>query len=116
MRAKSGRPARTPTALPHPGRGSRGGRRLGEALRALLDPASRRAGQPGALISFLFSEGQLDTTVTWRLEAAEDGTVPHLEHQGFRLDTPMGQQAFEGMGNGWPGLLSRIDGVLSGVS
>ncbi|MEN8585214.1 hypothetical protein ABFP37_21210 [Burkholderia sp. RS01] len=54
--------------------------------------------------------------MTWRLEAAEDGTVPHLEHQGFRLDTPMGQQAFEGMGNGWPGLVSRIDGVLSGVS
>lgn len=72
--------------------------------------------EPGTLISFLFSEGQLDTTVTWRLEAAEDGTVLYLEHEGFRLDTPMGQQAFEGMGNGWPGLLSRIDGVLSGVS
>ena len=34
------------------------------------------------------------------------------EHAGFNLDTPMGQQAFEGMGNGWPGVLSRIDGVL----
>jgi uncharacterized protein YndB with AHSA1/START domain len=72
--------------------------------------------EPGALISFLFSEGQLDTTVTWRLEAVEDGTVLHLEHAGFRLDTPMGQQAFQGMGSGWPGLLSRIDGVLAGVS
>ena len=47
--------------------------------------------EPGELISFLFSEGQLDTTVTWRLEAVEDGTVLHLEHEGFRLDTPMGQ-------------------------
>jgi uncharacterized protein YndB with AHSA1/START domain len=72
--------------------------------------------EPGESISFLFSEGQLDTTVTWRLEAVEDGTVLHLEHEGFRLDTPMGQQAFQGMGSGWPGLLSRIDGVLSGVS
>lgn len=53
---------------------------------------------------------------TIRLEAAEDGTVLYLEHEGFRPDNPMGQQAFEGMGNGWPGLLSRIDGVLSGVS
>jgi uncharacterized protein YndB with AHSA1/START domain len=72
--------------------------------------------EPGELISFLFAEGQLDTTVTWRLETAEDGTILHLEHAGFRLDTPMGQQAFQGMGNGWPGLLSRIDGVLSSVS
>lgn len=72
--------------------------------------------KPGELISFLFAEGQLDTTVTWRLEAVEDGTVLHLEHAGFRLDTPMGQQALQGMGNGWPGLLSRIEGVLSGVS
>lgn len=72
--------------------------------------------KPGELIRFLFSEGQLDTTVTWRLEAVEDGTVLHLEHAGFNLDTPMGQQAFQGMGSGWPGLLARIEGVLAGVS
>jgi uncharacterized protein YndB with AHSA1/START domain len=72
--------------------------------------------KPGELIRFLFSEGQLDTTVTWRLEAAEDGTVLHLEHAGFNLDTPMGKQALQGMGSGWPGLLARIDGVLAGVS
>lgn len=72
--------------------------------------------KPGELIRFLFSEGQLDTTVTWRLEAVEDGTVLHLEHAGFNLDTPMGQQAFQGMGSGWPGLLSRIEKVLAGVS
>jgi len=72
--------------------------------------------ESGTSISFLFSAGQLDTTVTWRLEAVEDGTVLHFEHAGFRLDTPLGQKAFEGMGNGWPGLLSRIDGVLAGVS
>lgn len=72
--------------------------------------------KPGELIKFLFSEGQLDTTVTWRLEAVEDGTVLHLEHAGFNLDTPMGQQAFQGMGSGWPGLLSRIEKVLAGVS
>lgn len=72
--------------------------------------------KPGELIRFLFSEGQLDTTVTWRLEVVEDGTVLHLEHAGFNLDTPMGQQAFQGMGSGWPGLLSRIEKVLAGVS
>jgi uncharacterized protein YndB with AHSA1/START domain len=72
--------------------------------------------KPGEFIKFLFSEGQLDTTVTWRLEAVDDGTVLHLEHAGFNLDTPMGQQAFQGMGSGWPGLLARIEKVLAGVS
>lgn len=69
--------------------------------------------EEGRLISFLFSEGQLDTTVTWRLEPSTDGTILHLEHAGFRLDTPMGKQAIQGMGNGWPGLLARIEGVLA---
>ncbi|MDQ0921885.1 uncharacterized protein YndB with AHSA1/START domain [Pseudarthrobacter sp. W1I19] len=71
---------------------------------------------PGTSISFLFSEGMLDTTITWRLEAVEGGTILHHEYAGFRLDTSMGKQAIEGMGNGWPGLLEQIDGVLAGVS
>ncbi len=71
---------------------------------------------PGRSISFLFSEGQLDTTITWRLEPVDGGTILHFEHAGFQLDTPMGRHAIEGMGNGWPGLLTRIDGVLAGVS
>jgi uncharacterized protein YndB with AHSA1/START domain len=72
--------------------------------------------KPGTSISFLFSEGQLDTTITWRLEPADGGTVLHFEHAGFQLDTPMGRHAIEGMGNGWPGLLARIDGLLAEVS
>jgi uncharacterized protein YndB with AHSA1/START domain len=71
---------------------------------------------PGKSSTFLFAEGMLDTTITWRLESVDDGTVLHHEHAGFRLDTPRGRQAIEGMGNGWPGLLTRIDGVLAGVS
>lgn len=71
---------------------------------------------PGASISFLFSEGQLDTTITWRLESVDGGTILHFEHAGFQLDTPMGRHAIEGMGNGWPGLLARIEGILAGVS
>ncbi|WP_457946609.1 SRPBCC family protein [Pseudarthrobacter sp. alpha12b] len=72
--------------------------------------------EPGRSISFLFSEGQLDTTITWHLEPVAGGTVLHFEHARFQLDTPMGRHAIEGMGNGWPGLLARIDGVLAGVS
>ena len=72
--------------------------------------------EPGTSISFLFAEGSLNTTVTWTLETVEYGTVLHLEHAGFRLGTPMGEQAFHGMGNGWPGVLSRIDDVLAGAA
>ncbi|MEV7605117.1 SRPBCC domain-containing protein [Paenarthrobacter sp. NPDC089322] len=72
--------------------------------------------EPGTSIKFLFAEGALDTTITWTLEATENGTTLHFEHAGFNLDTPMGQQAFNGMGNGWPGLLARIDQVLVSVS
>ncbi|TQJ33992.1 SRPBCC family protein [Arthrobacter sp. SLBN-122] len=71
---------------------------------------------PGKSISFLFSEGMLDTTITWRLEPVDGGTILHHEHAGFRLDTPTGRQAIEGMGNGWPGLLARIEGILADVS
>lgn len=69
--------------------------------------------EPGTAISFLFSEGMLDTTITWRLESAADGTVLHFEHAGFNPETPMGRTAYEGMGSGWPGLLNRIDGILA---
>jgi len=72
--------------------------------------------EPGTSISFLFSEGQLDTTITWQLEPVDGGTILHFEHAGFQLDTPMGRHAIDGMGNGWPGLLARVDGVLAGVS
>jgi uncharacterized protein YndB with AHSA1/START domain len=71
---------------------------------------------PGTSLSFLFSEGQLDTTITWRLEPVDGGTILHFEHAGFQLNTPMGRHAIEGMGNGWPGLLSRLDGILAQVS
>lgn len=72
--------------------------------------------EPGESITFLFAEGHLDTTITWRLEAVDGGTVLHHEHAGFNLDTPMGRQALDGMGNGWRALLERIDGLLAEVS
>ncbi|MEO3939834.1 SRPBCC domain-containing protein [Paenarthrobacter nicotinovorans] len=72
--------------------------------------------EPGTSITFLFAEGSLDTTITWTLETVDGGTTLHFEHAGFNLDSPMGRQAIEGMGNGWPGLLNRIDHVLASVS
>ncbi|MGO4433777.1 hypothetical protein AB4Y88_10900 [Paenarthrobacter sp. RAF9] len=50
--------------------------------------------------------------MTWTLKTVDAGTTLYFEHAGFNLDSPMGRQAIEGMGNGWPGLLARIDQVL----
>ncbi|WFR84186.1 SRPBCC domain-containing protein [Arthrobacter sp. Y-9] len=69
--------------------------------------------EPGRSLTILFAEGVLDTTITWRLESVADGTVLHFEHAGFRLDTPAGRQALDGMGHGWPGVLGRIETVLA---
>jgi uncharacterized protein YndB with AHSA1/START domain len=55
----------------------------------------------------------LDTTITWTLEPEGTGTRLHLEHAGFDLNSPMAKKAFEGMGHGWPGILKRIEPVLS---
>ncbi|MFH8519887.1 SRPBCC domain-containing protein [Streptomyces gelaticus] len=59
-----------------------------------------------------FAEGTLDTTITWRLEPEGSGTRLFLTHAGFDLDSPMGRQAYQGMGHGWPHVLDRLDTVL----
>jgi len=71
--------------------------------------------EPERLLAYTFAEGSSDTTIVWRLEPEGAGTRLFLQHKGFDLDTPMGRQAHEGMGRGWPGLLRRIDGALVGV-
>ncbi|MDP5227014.1 MULTISPECIES: SRPBCC domain-containing protein [Arthrobacter] len=72
--------------------------------------------EPGVSLRFLFAKDVLDTTVTWTLEAIDGGTVLHLEHAGFTLDSPMGKQAYNGMGNGWPAVVGRLDAVLAGTA
>ncbi|MEV8623903.1 SRPBCC domain-containing protein [Streptomyces sp. NPDC051079] len=64
------------------------------------------------LLAYRFAEGTLDTTITWRLEPEGTGTRLFLTHSGFDLDSPMGRQAREGMGRGWPGVLDRLDAAL----
>ncbi|MFF0791626.1 SRPBCC domain-containing protein [Streptomyces spiralis] len=64
------------------------------------------------LLVYRFAEGSLDTTITWRLEPDGEGTRLHLTHAGFDLDSPMGRQAYDGMGNGWPHVLDRLVGLL----
>jgi uncharacterized protein YndB with AHSA1/START domain len=68
--------------------------------------------EPERLLRYSFAPGTLDSTITWRLEAEGTGTRLFLEHSGLDLDSPLGRQAHEGMGRGWPGVLGRIQGVL----
>ncbi|MFG2947153.1 SRPBCC family protein [Streptomyces adustus] len=64
------------------------------------------------LLAYRFAEGALDTTVTWELRPEGEGTRLVLTHAGFDLDSPMGRQAYEGMGKGWPHVLTRLGTVL----
>ncbi|WP_314172620.1 SRPBCC family protein [Streptomyces winkii] len=64
------------------------------------------------LLAYRFAEGSLDTTITWTLHPEGHGTRLVLTHAGFDLDSPMGRQAYDGMGKGWPGLLKRLGTVL----
>ncbi len=68
---------------------------------------------PERLIQYRFAAGTLATLITWRLVAEGSGTRLTLAHEGFNLDSPMGRQAFEGMKSGWPGVLGRLEAVLS---
>ncbi|MFD5467700.1 SRPBCC domain-containing protein [Kitasatospora sp. NPDC127059] len=65
------------------------------------------------LLRYSFGAGSLDTTVTWRLVPEGHGTRLLLEHSGFDLNIPMGRQAHQGMGRGWPAVLRRIAPALS---
>ncbi|MEV7024686.1 SRPBCC domain-containing protein [Kitasatospora sp. NPDC093558] len=76
-------------------------------------PCEVVAVEPERLLSYSFAAGTLDTTVTWRLVPEGRGTRLLLEHAGFDLDTPMGRQAHQGMGQGWPGVLRRIAPALA---
>jgi hypothetical protein len=36
-----------------------------------------------------------------------------MTHVGLDLDSPMARQAYEGMRNGWPVILEKLDTLLS---
>ncbi|MGO4632792.1 SRPBCC domain-containing protein [Streptomyces sp. 2RAF24] len=75
-------------------------------------PCEVTAVEDERLLAYRFAEGTLDTTLTWRLEPEGTGTRLFLTHSGFDLDSPMGRQAYEGMGRGWPHVLERLDAAL----
>jgi uncharacterized protein YndB with AHSA1/START domain len=76
-------------------------------------PCEVIAVEPERLLSYSFAAGTLDTTITWRLEPEGTGTRLSLEHKGFDMDSPLGRQALEGMGQGWPSVIDRLDKTLA---
>lgn len=70
--------------------------------------------EPGALLRYRFSTNHLDTVITWAVVPEGQGTRLILTHEGFNLDSPMGQQALAGMRRGWPGVLGRLAVLLDG--
>lgn len=64
--------------------------------------------EPERLVSYTFGEGSLDSIVTWRLVPEGNGTRVLLVHEGLDLDSPLGRQAHDGMGKGWPTVLARL--------
>ena len=65
------------------------------------------------MLRYSFGEGVLDSTITWRLEPEGSGTRLFLTHDGFDADSHLGRQALDGMGQGWPGVLTRIAPALT---
>ena len=75
-------------------------------------PCEVTAVEDQRLLAYRFAEGTLDTTLAWSLRPEGEGTLLVLTHAGFDLDSPMGRQAYEGMGKGWPHVLNRLPGAL----
>lgn len=70
--------------------------------------------EPEKRLRYRFATESLNTTLTWELAAAADGTQLVLTQEGFDLDSPLGRAALEGMRPGWPRVLDRLDAVLAG--
>jgi uncharacterized protein YndB with AHSA1/START domain len=60
------------------------------------------------LLAYTFGEGNVDWTITWRLEPEGTGTRLFLEHSGFDLDDPRHAHAFTTMSGGWAKLLPHL--------
>jgi uncharacterized protein YndB with AHSA1/START domain len=64
---------------------------------------------------FSWSAGGLsDTRVSFRLEPDGEGTRLFLEHAGFDVSQPWGEQAFRGAEFGWAKMLKQLTAVVAG--
>jgi uncharacterized protein YndB with AHSA1/START domain len=70
--------------------------------------------EPPSRLVFSWSAGGLaDTQVSFRLEPAGEGTRLLLEHSGFDVSQPFGNQAFKGAEFGWAKMLGQLPVVVA---
>jgi uncharacterized protein YndB with AHSA1/START domain len=70
--------------------------------------------EPPTRLAFSWSAGGLDNTrVSFRLEPDGEGTRLFLEHSGFDLSLPFGEQAFKGAEFGWAKMLKQLTAVVA---
>jgi uncharacterized protein YndB with AHSA1/START domain len=77
-----------------------------------MQPCEVLAVEPERLLRYRFAEPTLNTIISWELTPEGGGTRLTLTHEGFDLDSPLGQRAFAGMKPGWPGILAKIATIL----
>lgn len=70
--------------------------------------------EPPRRLAFSWTAGGLiDTRVTFELEAEGDETRLRLEHAGFDLAAPWGEQAIKGADFGWAKMLKQLVAVVT---
>ncbi len=57
-----------------------------------------------------------NTQVTFQLKPDGNGTRVLLEHSGFDVNHPFGQQAFKGAEFGWANMLKQLAAVVPGLA
>jgi uncharacterized protein YndB with AHSA1/START domain len=57
-----------------------------------------------------------NTLVSFWLEPDGEGTRVVLEHSGFDVSQPWGEQAFQGAGFGWAKMLGQLTAVVAGLA
>ena len=68
------------------------------------------------LLAISWRSSDLDTTVTWRLEAEGHGTRLFLTHDGFNESDPAQAATFKILNGGWSGHLQRrLEQTLTGL-
>ena len=73
--------------------------------------------EPPNRLVFSWSAGGLaDTRVSFRLEPDGEGTRIHLEHSGFDVSQPWGEQAFRGAQYGWANMFKKLADVVAGLA
>ena len=69
--------------------------------------------EPPSRLVFSWSAGGLvDTRVSFRLEAAGEGTRLYFEHSGFEITPAFGMQAFKGAEYGWAKMLGQLSALI----